>query len=152
MKPYDPTKVPMPAPMLHAGQRLVVSGFMRHQVIDYGDLRAAEVEEYWRSRKPELPPLDNILADILGRICFTIIPLVHALRAGGMEIEHKAEAEQAAAIHWMLGFYFRHGAEWRAAAMVELDRMSGKIDVEARIEIEPPRESFVITGVEVKLA
>lgn len=44
-KPYDPTKVPMPAARLHAGMRLVTSAFERHQVIDYGDARAREVEE-----------------------------------------------------------------------------------------------------------
>ncbi len=37
-----PTNVPMPAPALHAGQRLVTSAFSRSQVVDYGDARAAE--------------------------------------------------------------------------------------------------------------
>lgn len=133
------TKVPFPHPTLHAGQRLVVSGYTRAQVAAYGDDRAAE--------RASLPPLDDTLRDILGRICFTLIPLVHSLRLGGHEIAHRAEDEQAAAIHWMLGHYLTHGADWKKAAAADLERM--------RIAYEAANESgklatFVITGVEAK--
>lgn len=133
------------------------SGLLRFQRMDAGPLVAWDavapmLTEAARPARPELPPLDDTLRDILGRICFTIIPLVQVLRAGGMEIPKKAEAEQAAAIHWMLGHYFKHGDGWKAPAMAELDRIAGKVYEEAQADLAPPTESFVITGVEVKTA
>ncbi len=38
------------------------------------------------------------------------------LRADGIEIPRKAEMEQAYVIHWMLGYYLNHGANWREEA------------------------------------
>lgn len=148
-----PTLVEMPWPSLHAGMRLVTGAYPRAVVAKYGDERAAERDAYWRivlaEQRPTLPPLDDTLRDILGRICFTLIPLVHALRAAGHEIAHKAEDEQAAAIHWMLGHYFTHGADWRTAAAADLDRMKAQYEAENN---SGGLATFVITGVEVKSA
>lgn len=74
----------------------------------------------------QLPPLDDALRDILGRICFQCIPIAQALRAAGHEIKSRAEDEQAAAIHWMLGHYFTHGTAWKTAAGEDLRRMAAK--------------------------
>lgn len=144
-----PTLVEFPWPSLHAGMRLVTGAYPRAVVSDYGDARAAERDAYWRivlaEQRPALPPLDDTLRNILGRICFTLIPLVNMLRAGGHEIKHKAEDEQAAAIHWMLGHYFAHGAEWQAAATADINRMRQQSEAESV-------KTFTITGVEVKTA
>lgn len=53
------------------------------------------------------------LSFILGRPNFQCITWANLLRANAQVIAHKAEAEQAAVIHWMLGFYLRHGNGWR---------------------------------------
>ena len=56
------------------------------------------------------------LIEILGRPNFACGEIAHAMRAGGQDIPRKAEGEQAAVIHWMLGFYLEHGPDWRMAA------------------------------------
>lgn len=60
------------------------------------------------------------LALILGTPNFRCGPLAEILRRGGQVIEHKAEAEQAAVLWWLLGHYFAHGEGWQKAAMAEL--------------------------------
>lgn len=65
---------------------------------------------------PKLPPLDDELRLILGRPNFMCANIAETLRSSGMKIERKAEHEQAAVIHWMLGFYFSHGDKWAEAA------------------------------------
>jgi hypothetical protein len=52
---------------------------------------------------------------ILGRPNFACAGIANALRKSGMNIEHKAEDEQAAAIFWMLEMYKMHGKNWRKA-------------------------------------
>lgn len=63
-----------------------------------------------------LPPLDADLIEILGRPNFACTSIAQALRLMGHEIKTKAEHEQAAALHWMLGFYIQHGPAWREHA------------------------------------
>lgn len=50
-----------------------------------------------------------------------IATLLH--EAGEIDIPTRAEAEMAAALHWMLGLVFRHGEEWGAAYGAEIVRM-----------------------------
>lgn len=62
-----------------------------------------------------IPPLNDVLKDILGRVSFTVAHVarrLHALRL--YDVERRAEAEQAAALHWMLTLYFKHGDGWMA--------------------------------------
>lgn len=61
--------------------------------------------------------LDDELKWILGRPNFVCGGVAKMLRKRGQVIEPRAEAEQAACIHWMLNLYLRHGAAaWRDAA------------------------------------
>lgn len=53
---------------------------------------------------------------ILGRPNFACARIAARLRELGHQIESKAEDEQAATIHWMLGVYEQHGDKWRAEA------------------------------------
>jgi hypothetical protein len=72
----------------------------------------------------EFPGMTPELEKILGLMCFQCITFAQALRMGGHQIENRAEAEQAAVLHWMLGHYFRHGeGGWRAAATEDVGRM-----------------------------
>lgn len=72
----------------------------------------------------EFPSLTPELAYILGMICFQCVPFAHALRLSGQQVNHRAEDEQAAALHWMLVHYFRHGEDgWRKAAGEDMERM-----------------------------
>lgn len=64
--------------------------------------------------------LNEDLADILGRPCFTAIHICHLFRRLGTVIEERAEAEQAFMIHWLLKLYLRHGAGWRDEAEKQL--------------------------------
>lgn len=53
---------------------------------------------------------------ILGRPNFACAGTASLLRVLGHEIETKAEEEQAAAIHWMLCLYEKHGSKWKEKA------------------------------------
>ncbi|CAB3717108.1 hypothetical protein CEY09_31615 [Achromobacter marplatensis] len=72
---------------------------------DYADLHAPAAGD-------ALPPLDDDLIEILGRPNFACVELATLLRAGGHSIKNKAEHEQAAVIHFLLGHYLKHGAAW----------------------------------------
>ncbi len=56
---------------------------------------------------------------ILGMPCFEAAPYAHKLKKlkveGFVDLEPKAEAEQAAVLHWMLNLYLQHGESWRDA-------------------------------------
>lgn len=54
---------------------------------------------------------------ILGRPNFWCGPIAHRLiQLGLAKIDHKAEAEQAYVIHWLLGLYEKYGATFREEA------------------------------------
>ena len=61
-------------------------------------------------------PLDEHTKFILGYMAIDCRPLAEMLRAEGVEIPRKIEAEQATVLHWMLGYYLKHGATWREEA------------------------------------
>lgn len=63
-----------------------------------------------------LPPMNDALALILGRPNFRCVHIADVLRKGGQQIEHKAEAEQAATIHFLLNQYLLHGDAWAERA------------------------------------
>lgn len=69
------------------------------------------------------PAMTPELEKILGTMCFQTISLSQILRAGGQAIEPRAEAEQAAVLHWMLSLWAVHGDEWRKAAVREVERI-----------------------------
>lgn len=69
-----------------------------------------------------LPELNADLIDILGRPNFMCIRIAQLLRLGGVEIATRAEAEQATVIHYLLGFYLKHGSEWSEKANEDLNR------------------------------
>lgn len=73
-----------------------------------------------QQQKPFMPELDDNLRLILGRPNFSCITIAEALRLAGHTIERKAEHEQAAVIHWLLGFYFSHGDNWIDASKAAL--------------------------------
>lgn len=68
----------------------------------------------------DLPPLNPDLANILGRPNFTCNQLAQYLRAIGQTVPMRAEWEQAAVIHWLLGLYFKHGSSWSEMAHAEI--------------------------------
>lgn len=80
-------------------------------------LRAPAVEAL-----PDLTQLNADLIDILGRPNFTCIRIAQLLRLGGVEIAKKAEAEQATVIHYLLGFYLKHGSQWAEKAEEDIER------------------------------
>jgi hypothetical protein len=88
------------------------------------------IAEYVKSCRPApaagdalvLPNLNADLIDILGRPNFTCIRIAQLLRLGGVEIATKAEAEQATVIHYLLGFYLKHGSQWTEKANEDLNR------------------------------
>lgn len=70
--------------------------------------------------------------DAMSLICqpWVLQNLAHVLRARGMPIPRRAEAEMAVATHWLIGFALRSGADWREAA----DRAIRRLEVPA----DPP--------------
>jgi len=72
---------------------------------------------------PSLTELNADLIDILGRPNFTCIRIAQLLRLSGVEIDKKAEAEQATVIHYLLGFYLTHGSQWAEKAGEDIERL-----------------------------
>lgn len=72
--------------------------------------------------KPSLviPPLDEHLREILGRICYQCIHIANIHRKAGTVIRERAEDEQAVVLHWLLTKYAQHGDDWRVKAEEEL--------------------------------
>lgn len=67
-----------------------------------------------------LPALNDHLVEILGRPNFQCITIAEVLRHSGQVIKHKAENEQAAVLHYLLGIYLQHGADWWQHASEDL--------------------------------
>lgn len=76
-------------------------------------------------RREELPAVDPVL----DALSFAARPwdlrmVWHALRETGSAIPNRIEAEMAAALHFLVGHALRSGADWRAAAIADLDGRS----------------------------
>lgn len=67
-----------------------------------------------------LPPLNDDLIAILGRPNFLCAQLADRLRSGGQEIAKRAENEQAAVIHFLLGHYLADPVQWAEKASAAL--------------------------------
>lgn len=70
--------------------------------------------------KPKLPPLNDHMKAILGRMCFQCIHIAKLLRNDGQIIACRAEDEQAAVIYWLLNLYLEFGDAWSVQAGAKL--------------------------------
>lgn len=61
---------------------------------------------------------------ILGMMLWETGPIAGALRAAGEQINNRAEDEQAAVLHWLLGFALEHGMSWEKPAAAALLKMT----------------------------
>lgn len=68
-----------------------------------------------------LPPLNDDLIAILGRPNFMCAQLADTLRSGGHDIAERAENEQAAVIHFLLGHYLADPNQWAENASAAID-------------------------------
>lgn len=84
--------------------------------------------------------LNADLIEILGRPNFTCGRIAATFRAAGRTIKTRAEDEQAFVLHWLLGLYLKHGAEWRDRAEEEL-RAATNAAMEAAAQREPKEKS-----------
>lgn len=109
--------------------------FPLHAPTDVERAMEAEIAELRaQPRLPELPPLDDELVAILGRPNFMCAGIAARMRELGHSIKTRAENEQAAVLHLLLGFYLKHGAvEWADRAGDYLDEE----DEETEKEIAP---------------
>jgi hypothetical protein len=58
-------------------------------------------------------PFDEDVQNILGRVCFRVAAVARRLHTLGIyNVKTHAEEEQAAALHWMLNLYLKHGKAW----------------------------------------
>lgn len=76
----------------------------------------------------EMPAMTASLREVLGTPVHTMIPLVRVLQAADPSIESRYESEQAALLHWMLSFWFKHGDDWRKFAAEEIGRMRTQLE------------------------
>jgi len=90
-------------------------------VLSYGWQYAFNQEAHQAEmKKASLAVLNDDLREIFGRICHTCIAISQVLRLMGHDIKKRAEDEQAATIHWLLGHYLRDQINWRANASNDL--------------------------------
>lgn len=98
-----------------------------HRALGDGTTASNNAEQDRMARLRELAdpagPTGN-LAEILGIPCFRCIYPAQALRMGGHTIARKAEAEQAATLHYLVRMYIEHGADWWNEARAELTGMT----------------------------
>lgn len=88
---------------------------------------AASLREARTTSPTELRLPDEItpeIKEVLGTICFQVIPLVQAYRAGGHVIKARAEDEQAFAIWRFLKAIEVRGAKWRDVIKEEVEAMA----------------------------
>ncbi len=78
---------------------------------DYDDMR-----KQLEAAKGAVLPLDDDVKHVLGFLAMDCRPYAEMLRADGVDIPRKIELEQATVLHWMLGYYLKFGAKWRAEA------------------------------------
>jgi hypothetical protein len=78
-------------------------------------------------RDPEGRAPDPVL-EVLSKACepWHLVSIARALQHAGMPIPRKAEAEYAAALHWLLGHAMRSGPAWADAALADLRAMAAK--------------------------
>ena len=76
----------------------------------------AETRPDRNSTEAMVLPLDEHTKRILGFMAMDCRPYAEMLRADGVDIPRKIEAEQATVLHWMLGYHLKHGANWREEA------------------------------------
>jgi predicted nucleic acid-binding Zn-ribbon protein len=96
-------------PEIENGQKHFVRVLMESMAEELRQVLAGE-------KTPLLWPetLTEDLEWILGRPCFTVAKIARRLHELGLyKVETKAENEQAAAAHWMVGLYLKHGDTWR---------------------------------------
>ena len=98
---------------------------------------AREAQAAGQAAAQAWPPLNETLAEILGRPNFACGELAHCFRLGGATIAYKAEAEQAFVIHWLVGLYLKHGADYRKTARGELQALHDRLEVPF---VPPPPE------------
>jgi Domain of unknown function (DUF4406) len=71
-----------------------------------------------------MPAMTDSLREVLGMPVHQYIPIVRALQRLDPSIKSRFEDEQAALLHWALGFWFQHGDGWREAAGAALQRLA----------------------------
>lgn len=91
------------------------------------DIRAKHAAKPKHSPLPANPAtvaypavMNDKMKFVLGLPNFRCGPEAQRLRLAGADIPHKAEAEQAAVIHWLLPFAIEGGEDWLARAMASL--------------------------------
>ena len=70
----------------------------------------------------------SAMLEVLGQPCFVFIDLARCYRDAGVDIPHKAEAEQAFFLHKMLRLALLHGDDWRVAFGEELKPVIAKAE------------------------
>jgi hypothetical protein len=75
--------------------------------------------------------MNDALRFILGIPNFQCASMASALRADGQDIPRKAEAEQAAVLHWLIKAALDRPNDWKDWAIGELGRIA-KANEEAR--------------------
>lgn len=91
-----------------------------------GDEYTKEIYRRQHSTYPR--ELTDDLRDVLSMMMWNTGPIAHCLRAGGADIPHKAEIEQAHVLHWLTLFVLDHGPEWRAKADERLKEIRATIN------------------------
>ncbi|NHC63056.1 hypothetical protein [Paenalcaligenes suwonensis] len=93
---------------------------MRSRYADLFASAAAVPTDIVAAQEP-LPPLNDDLIAILGRPNFMCAGIAQLLRDSGHEIKKRAENEQAAALHFLLGHYLSDPQNWNWKVAIALN-------------------------------
>ena len=106
-------------------QRIRQSGETTISVDEFNQLQAE-----WIKRQ-NATPLNEHTEFIFGRPNFWCAEIAGILRNSGQAVDTKAEAEQAATIHFLLTQYEQHGENWKVEAEKEIKRIWSEMPADA---------------------
>lgn len=108
---------------------------------------SAKLREELAETKKKSLPFDEHVKEILSWMCFQIKPYADMLRAEGLDIPRKAEAEQAAVLHWMLNLYLAHGSDWKKAGQEWIEKhIAARADAGGDKQLARQHEQLSGTG------
>lgn len=71
--------------------------------------------------------MDDDLQDVLSVMVWQSGKICKILRAGGQEIPRKTEAEQAHVLFWLIHLYLKHGKDWHARSVDQIQAIIDKV-------------------------
>lgn len=88
---------------------------------------AAEIETRRAQRRAYPDEVTPAVHEVLMKMNFMTGPIAHCLRAGGENIPHKIEEEQAFVLHWLIKLALDYPDDWRDRAGKRIEEIRDRV-------------------------